>query len=158
MKHIKLLSSWFILLSCANTNSKNNDINTVCNALNFLKSKEYKISVHKRAIPSEVIDSLSRINKEEFKIGDITDTININLTDVFAEGGFEYNRKLNFTLVSDSFCLIAYRQGGRGVHDVVEFIKYKGNFYHENYKTTYNLNDTASLRNYFISLGIDTCQ
>ncbi len=145
-----------IFLSCSNTNSKPYETSKYCNALDFLLSRNYTYSTSKATIPSIVIDSLSQINKEVFKIGDIYDTSKINLSDATL-GGYEYKRKLNFVLVNDSVCLLAYTEGGLGTHDVVDFINYKGKLTHTRYITTSLLNDTNKLNNFLRNLGLVRC-
>lgn len=126
-------------------------------ALDFLMSKNYKYSTSKSDIPNTVLDSISCINKESFKIGDSTDSGKISFSDarLFTSNGediYEYKRKLHFVLVNDTTCLIAYTEGGLGTHDVIDFIKYKGVFSHTRYVTTNILNDTIKLESYLKSV------
>ncbi len=141
------------LFSCMGTKSEckmNNEV------LDFLNKKEYKYSVNKSDIPVIVIDSISSLNKEPFKVGDSNDIGKISFSDarLLKEGKdiYEYKRKLHFVLVNDTFCLIAYTEGGLGTHDVIDFIQYQGGFNHTRYVITNILNDTIKLERYLKSL------
>jgi hypothetical protein len=121
--------------------------------LNFLEKKNYLYSTSKLDIPDIVIDSISSINKEPFKIGDSTDVGKISFSDVrlLTQDGkdtFEYKRKLHFVLLNDTLCLIAYIEGGIGTHDVVDYFQYKGKYKHVRYSTTEVLSDTNKLSKY----------
>jgi hypothetical protein len=116
-------------------------------ALDFLKKKKYHYSISKSDIPDVVIDSISSINKEPFKIGDSTDMGKISFSDARL-GNYEYKRKLHFVLVNDTACLLAYTEGGLGTHDVVDYLKYKGEYKHVRYVTTDVLSDTIKLGNF----------
>ncbi len=118
--------------------------------LDFLNEKKYRYSANKLDIPSVVIDSISRINKAPFKIGDSANVGQISFSDarLLDEDGkdkYEYNRKLHFVLVSDTLCMIAYVEGGVGTHDVIDYFQYKGKYKHIRYITTEALSDTIKL-------------
>ncbi len=146
MEAVYILCS-FLLFSCMGTKSESNIQNE---ALVFLNKKEYKCSANKSDIPNIVIDSISSLNKEVFKIGDSNDTKKISFSDMrlLTEDGkdvYEYKRKLHFVLVSDTACLLVYTEGGVGTHDVVDYLKYKGEYKHVRYTTTDVLSDTVKL-------------
>ena len=118
--------------------------------LNFLESKKYTYSQKKSDIPKVVLDRIGNLNHEYFKIGDSADIGKISFSDA-SLGGYEYKRKLHFTLLNDTFCLIAFTEGGIGTHDVIYFIQYKGAFRHIKYVTTKILSDTIKLKKYLKS-------
>jgi hypothetical protein len=165
------------LISCTETTPKKVLVVSKSRALKFLISKDFKLYHSKNKIPSIVIDSLSSINNQVFEIGDASDTGKINLSDfsinnIFIDSSshgvvfkirdtlgidkdkpssvtkIEYNKLLHFVLLNDSSCLISYTEGGIGVHDVTDFIQYKGAFVHTRYVTTALLGDTTLLGNY----------
>ncbi|MGN6399453.1 MAG: hypothetical protein ACTHMD_03300 [Flavisolibacter sp.] len=122
----KIILICLILLGCTSKSLKTMRANRYCNALGFLTSKNYIFSTSKSDLPVIVIDSLSRINSEAFEIGDSKTANKINLSNAWLDG-HEYKRKLHFALVSDTFCLISYTEGGIVSHDVVDYLKYKEN-------------------------------
>lgn len=141
---------FLLFFSCTSSKTENKTKNEV---LVFLEEKEYKHSVYKSDIPPIIMDSLSSINKEPFTIGDNTDTEKISFSDarILDHNGndiYEYNKKLHFTLVNDSFCSLVYTEGGEGTHDVVDYFQYKGKYKHIRYSTTDILADTIKLRNF----------
>ncbi|MEZ4776015.1 MAG: hypothetical protein R3D00_22750 [Bacteroidia bacterium] len=142
-----------LLFSCTGTGTgtgtgtkSESEMNEV---LDFLNKKEYRYSVNKSDIPRIVMDSISSINNEFFTIGDSTDEGKISFSDarLFKNGKdiYEYIRELHFTLVSDTACLLVYREGGEGSHDVIDYLKYKGEYTHVRYITTDILSDTVKL-------------
>ena len=134
------------LFSCMGTKPESKMNNEV---LDFLDKKEYKYSVNKSDIPVIVIDSISSLNKEPFKVGDNKDIGKISFSDARllkkGEDIYEYKRKLHFVLISDTACLLAYTDGGVGTHDVIDYLKYKGQYRHIRYTTTDILSDTVKL-------------
>ncbi len=118
--------------------------------LNFLEAKKYTYSTKKSDIPKVVFDRIGNLNHESFKIGDSSDIGKISFSDA-SLGGYEYKRKLHFTLFNDTFCLIAFTEGGIGTHDVIYFVQYKGVFRHIKYVTTKILSDTIKLKHYLKS-------
>ena len=158
MRIISSIIVLLILLGCMDIHKGKNSKMQI-NALSFLISKNYKYSTSKSDIPNIVLDSISIINKESFKIGDKTDIEKISLSDtrLFKSNGediYEYKKKLHFVLVNDTICLIAYTEGGLGIHDVIDFIQYRGEFNHERYVTTNVLNDTIKLASYLKNLPV----
>ena len=156
MRIISSIMGLLILLGCMDIQKEGNSKIPI-SALDFLLSKKYKYSTSKYDIPNTVVDSISIINKEFFKIGDSTDAGKISFSDarLFTSNGediYEYKRKLHFVLVNDTVCLIAYTEGGLGTHDVIDFIQYKGGFNHTRYVTTNILNDTIKLESYLKSV------
>lgn len=148
MRVVSVMVVFLILLGCMGLQERNHNMGIY--ALDFLESKKYTYSEKKSDIPSVVADSIGSINHEPFKIGDSADIGKISFSDV-SLGEYEFKRKLHFTLVSDTFCLIAYTEGGIGTHDVIDFVQYKGVFRHMRYVTNSILSDTVKLKNYLKS-------
>lgn len=172
MKIIPLIFCLTLFLSCTDlqpekvfTKSK-----PTAEVLIFFSSKNFKLYQNKHKIPNMIIDSLSRIDGDDFKIGDTSDSGNINLSDISfnnividsvnSDGnaifkikdssdidfkGLEYNKTLHFILLNDTLCLISYTQGGLGTHGVIDFFQYKGKFTHTRYMTIESLIDTNML-------------
>jgi hypothetical protein len=138
------LFSW---LGCTNRTPEKALAKPTSRALAFLDAKNFKIYRSKGQIPAIVVDSLSSINGEKFKIGDTSDVGKISFADIHIDG-IEYNKGLQFILLNDTLCLLSYREGGIGSHDVIDFIQYKGEFGHTRYMTTALLGDTALLGKY----------
>ncbi len=103
-------------------------------AFDFLVNHEYDYSKSKKEIPQAVIDSMSKLEKESYKIGDTSDSDRINLSCcriiINGKPKQEFYRKLQFLLKSDTSCIIVYTVGGVGTHEVVDYFQYKGNFKH----------------------------
>lgn len=156
MKYIIFLSLLFWNCGCANSPEKVKVTYGSCNALGFLMSKNYIFSTSKEKIPGIIIDSLGHINHEVFGIGDNTDTNKISLSDAILND-YKYKRKLHFLLVNDTLCLITYTEGGVGSHDIVDYVRYKGQFEHSRYTTTDILDDTIKLRSYLTKIGLKPC-
>lgn len=162
MRYIAYLIYLSLLFSCIRKESKTTThvvgISQASNdTLTFVNSRKYIFSDSKTKIPAIVIDSLSIVNNEIFKIGDNSDINKINFSDARLEGLDEYNRKLHFVLVSDTFCLLTYRQGGIGVMDVIDYIQYKGKFCHTR-QTSADLSDTIKLKYYLENYPVIICK
>ena len=142
-----------ILLLCLLSNCIKLENEKASEILEFLNKKKYKYSVIKSDIPAVVVDSLSNI-EEIFKIGDNTELTKISFSDVrVLVNGVDihkYNKKLHFILLGDTVCLLVYREGGVGIHDVVDYVKYKGNYKHIRHETFNILDDTVKLGNFFV--------
>ncbi len=111
----------------------------------FIKAKSNKIVSTTKDIPILAIKGLEKINGVQFKLGDSLVTQKINLSDARIDEINYFDKKLNFAIYNKSICLISYIQGGEGVHNVIEFIKYKGRLKYYKYLSIPYITDTASL-------------
>jgi len=124
-------------------------------AVAFLDSDTYAYSVNAEDVPQGVIDYLRREYQDSFVIGDRSDYGKTNFSDVhMSESGksvFAYRRMMHFLLLSDTACLIAYTQGGVGVHTVVDYFRLADPKTHSRYVTLESIDDTIKLREYLES-------
>ncbi len=109
--------------------------------LNFLRTKRYKYVTRVAAIPAAALVAM----EGHSQLCDTASGIPINLSDVHITGLKECTRKLNFALVGDTCCLIVYRQGGRGVHDVIYYAHYRGKYSFTTNDALDYLDDTVQL-------------
>jgi len=127
----------------------NNDV------IRFLKNSGYKYSVYSSDIPQDVMNHLSEIQGEPFKIGDCSSVDRISFSDMRVlkgeEDTYEYSKMLHFVLVTDTACLLAYTEGGVGTHHVVDYVTYRGRYTHTRYLTLKDVSDTGKLREYLQS-------
>jgi len=144
MKHSIFFLCIFLVLGCKNSIRR---VEKKSEILFFLNSNDFSFSKSKSIIPKAVKDSLTVIDKEKFKIGDFSDNGKFNFSDVCCSNT-EFNKRLNFVLLNDSICLLVYRRGGRGNHNVVDYIRYKGNYVHFRYTTNTELTDLKKLQFY----------
>ena len=134
-----------LFLGCVSIHKKHTGGNET---IVILEKEFYNYSTSKNDIPKIVIDSLSSLDGSPFKIGDHTDKGKFDFSDAHIEGENKYERELYFVLLSDSFCMLTYKQGGIGVHNVVDFLKYKGEFRHIRYRTLEDVSDTTLLKGF----------
>jgi hypothetical protein len=142
----------YLVLLCVACSDNKKSREAIETPLTFLLLKGNLYSVKKVVIPNKVIDILSEIDHKHFEIGDLTDVGKFNFSDVCCSD-YQYNKMLHFVILNDSICLIAYKEGGRGSYDVIDYVKFKGRIKHLRYKTTEKLNDTIKLRSYLTSRG-----
>src|SRR5580704_11122231 len=62
-------------------------------------------------IPRFIMDTLCRLEGNDFKIADRDNKLKVNLSDVWLDT-LATNKKLRFALVGDSTCIIVYQEGG----------------------------------------------
>ena len=146
-----------LLTSCADEKSKqvagNKQLSATKQAANdkrtspelsFLRSKRYKYVTGVAAIPAAALAAM----EGHSQLCDTASGIPINLSDVHITGRRECTRKLNFALVGDTCCLIIYRQGGIGEHDVIYYAHYRGKFSFATNDVLYYLDDTVQLASF----------
>ena len=160
MKRIKLLlalGGGLLLLSCADEKSKQVAEKKQLSAnkqtaenkrtspeLSFLRSKRHKYVTRVAAIPSAALATM----EGHSQLCDTASGIPINLSDVHITGQKECTRKLNFALVGDTCCLIVYRQGGIGEHDVIYYVHYRGKHSFTTNDVLDYLDDTTQLASF----------
>lgn len=112
----------YLFSSCNQNENENKIIQLDFNqkVLSIVKHKNAKVSYYKEDILTEIIDYLSKIEKKEFKIGDINDN-NINLGDTKITNNFEYDKELNFIVKLKSEYVMVYTQGGIGSYFVINY-------------------------------------
>jgi hypothetical protein len=140
-----LLLMFLLLFSKCMTTTTNNK--SITESQSFVCDKSYLFTTKKSDIPLSVIESISEVNSTPFNLGDSSELLSVNLTDV-RNMEYKFNSLLHFALIGDSSCLIVYTQGGFGTHDVVDFIRYKGANFHERYSTLEFLSDTIKLEKF----------
>lgn len=94
--------------------------------LAFIRSKNYIFSTRKSVIPERVYELIKEYEQGDFKMGDNIDKDSGKVSLFIRNGHGEYNKLLNFVLVSDSACLLSYFSGGDETYSVTYFIQYKG--------------------------------
>jgi hypothetical protein len=107
-------------------------------AYDFLIDKKYEVYYTKDSIPDFLYDSLSKINKIPFEIGDSSDIGKFNFSDIKVPGKL-YDKKLSFICLSETESLICYKQGGVGIHYVIDFFEFKPKYFYQRYTTVNNL-------------------
>lgn len=142
------------LLGCVDSATQDQPINEVVlsDAVAFLNSDTYTYSVSAADVPQGVIDYLRRQYRDTFMIGDQSDYGKTTFSDVhmveIEKSAFMYRRMMHFVLLNDTACLIAYTQGGVGVHSVVEYFRLADPMTHTRYVTLQTIDDTNKLREY----------
>lgn|SRR5690606_13888340 len=148
MKSFKILynSICFVLLLACN----HDEMTITSPMLDFVKSKEYSYYESKEKIPQFILDSLTRINNEQFLIGDTSELMQIDLSDarIVKDSDRKFKRRLHFLLLSENACLLSYVEGGIGTHDVVDFFHINEEVKHTRITTTVSLSDTTKLLSY----------
>lgn len=124
--------------------NKKFDTNAV---LRFIFKEKYKYTQLKKDIPREVIEIISKAEKDTFKVGDKLDT-NIYLSCVRIIGVEGFEKRLNFALINDTNCIIGYTCGGFVSHETIDFVKYKGTSKHLRYVPYGLITDTSELKEY----------
>ena len=145
-KYIFACFTCLALLTCKNETHKiQNESNDL---LHFFAQKKYKFSLSKKVIPPSVIYAIGTLNNglygpASFEIGDTGDAKYTTLSDVHMPED-KYFTRLNYVLISDSFCLVSYTTGGIGTMDYIDFVKFIGDVQVSRY--TYFVNrDTTNL-------------
>ena len=148
MKSFKILynSICFVLLLACN----HDEMTITSPMLDFVKSKEYSYYESKEKIPQFILDSLTRINNEQFLIGDTSELMQIDLSDVriVNDSDRKFRRRLHFLLLSENACLLSYAEGGIGTPDVVDYFQINEEVKHTRITTAISLSDTTKLLNY----------
>lgn len=143
-KQAVIITVLFLLFGCTgivyNNENKTKVIMNTQQIINFVNSGKYKKSFLKSDIPEEIIDFLTKLNGNQFEIGDSTEIESINFSDVIlldslGKPMYKYNKEIIFILQNQNNCLIVYREGGLGTHEVVDYFYTSDKIYHIHHKT-----------------------
>lgn len=119
---------WFILLMAFGTAISSTQAQKLSSdlraAIKALESPAYTV-FRKRQIPAEVFEVLFRANGYEWRLGDSSVMERVKLGCVSEVGDFKL--LLNFAVISDSICIIAYEHGGISHGRDLVVVWYKGN-------------------------------
>jgi hypothetical protein len=141
-----------LLLSCSNNDfqdNKNGNEKKYHIKQDYYFQPELKYSNRVNSIPSFIYDSLFTPNS----ITDEYDTENLSFSDSKISS-IEYDKLLYFILTNDSLWILCYKQGGIGVHNVVDILHREDSLIkHDRMTTLTEVRDTNKLKIFLDSIN-----